>query len=386
MKPVYFDYLATTPVDPEVAEAMAGCLTMDGAFGNAASRSHRYGWEAEQLVEEARGEVAALIGADVREIVWTSGATEADNLALKGAAEQALEEGKPAHIVTSAIEHKAVLDSCKALEERGVTVTYLRPGEDGLITSDAVAEALTPDTCIVSIMHANNEIGTVNDIGAISEVTRAAGVPLHVDAAQSIGKIPVDAEALGIDLLSMSAHKFYGPKGMGVLYHRRRPKTALHAQMHGGGHERGMRAGTLATHQIVGMGRAAAIASQKLSEEGARLQALRERLLGLIADIDGITLNGHATQRLPGALNISVADVEGEALLLSLPEFAMSTGSACTSASLEPSYVLSALGLPAALAHSSLRVSLGRFTDDADIELFSDRLHEVVPRLRREAA
>lgn len=385
--PIYFDYLATTPVDPRVAEAMGACLTMDGTFGNPASRSHRFGWEAEMAVENARQQVATLINADLREIVWTSGATESDNLAIKGVVQARLAEGaSSAHVVTSATEHKAVLDSCKALEQQGVAVTYLTPEVDGLIRPAQVREALRKDTCLISIMHANNEIGTVNDIAGISAVASEAGVALHVDAAQSVGKIPVDCEALGIDLLSISAHKLYGPKGIGVLYRRRNPSLQLMAQMHGGGHERGMRAGTLATHQIVGLGTAAELAKTALDEESARLRTLRDQLWATICKIDGVTLNGDAEQRLPGALNFSVSGVEGEALLLSLPEFAISTGSACTSASLQPSYVLSALGLPDALAHSSLRVSLGRFTKAADIELFCERLLEVVPRLRRDAA
>ncbi|WP_439101125.1 aminotransferase class V-fold PLP-dependent enzyme [Congregibacter sp.] len=386
-KLVYFDYLSTTPVDPAVAEAMARCLTRDGTFGNPASRSHRFGWEAEMAVENARQQLATLINADLREIAWTSGATESDNLALKGVVEAAREAGNASpHVVTSAIEHKAVLDSCRHLESQGVAVSYLKPDEQGLITPDAVRDALQDSSCLVSVMHANNEIGTINDIAGIAAVCRAAGVPLHVDAAQSVGKIPVDVKALDVDLLSISAHKFYGPKGIGALYQRRSPRVAVAAQMHGGGHERGLRAGTLPTHQIVGMGQAAATAQESLTFEGARLTALREELWSTLSGIDGVTLNGHPTQRLPGALNISVSGVEGEALLLSLPEFALSTGSACTSASLEPSYVLRALGLPDALAHSSLRVSLGRFSDENEVQLFSERLHEVVSRLRRDAA
>ena len=381
MKTVYLDYLSTTPLDAQVAAAMAECLTLDGTFGNPASRSHRYGWEAEMAVETARQQLAALIGADVREIVFTSGATEADNLAIKGVAEAALEE-RPVHIVTAATEHKAVLDSCRALERRGVSVTYVPPDGQGLISPRAVAAALRPETCLVSVMHANNEIGTINDVAAIAEVAHAGGAPLHVDAAQSVGKIPVDVGALDVDLLSISAHKFYGPKGVGALYRRRRNPVQLEAQIHGGGHERGLRSGTLATHQIVGMGKAAQLAMATLADESQRLCGLRRRLLAAIADMPGIRLNGHAERRLPGALNISVADVDGEALLLSLPEFALSTGSACTSASLEPSHVLRALGLPDALAHSSLRISLGRFSTAAEVDWFSERLREVVSRLR----
>lgn len=383
MKPVYLDYFATTPVDPQVAEAMGACLTIDGTFGNAASRSHRYGWEAEMAVETARQQLAELLNADVREIVWTSGATESDNLAIKGVVEVARQEGnRQPHVITSLIEHKAVLDSCHALEAQGVEITRLAPDANGLISPEAVAEALRENTCLVSIMHANNEIGTVNDIAGISSYTREAGVPLHVDAAQSVGKIAVDVQALGADLLSVSAHKFYGPKGMGALYCRRGVHHRVAAQIHGGGHERGLRSGTLATHQIVGLGKAAEVAAACLQEEGARLESLRESFLSSLTDLPGVTLNGHRQQRLPGGVNISVADVEGEALLLSLPEFALSTGSACSSASLEPSYVLRALGLPDALAHSSLRISLGRYTSAQDMDLLSARLHEVVPRLR----
>lgn len=411
MNSVYLDYLSTTPLDAQVAAAMAECLTLDGTFGNPASRSHRYGWEAEMAVETARQQLAALIGADVREIVFTSGATEADNLAIKGVAEAALRarsgfepgfesgsehspeldlksspehapEERPVHIVTAATEHKAVLDSCRALQRRGVSVTYVPPDGQGLISPRAVAAALRPETCLVSVMHANNEIGTINDVAAIAEVAHAGGAPLHVDAAQSVGKIAVDVGALDVDLLSISAHKFYGPKGVGALYRRRRNPVELEAQIHGGGHERGLRSGTLATHQIVGMGKAAQLAMATLADESARLCGLRRRLLAAIADMPGIRLNGHAERRLPGALNISVADVDGEALLLSLPEFALSTGSACTSASLEPSHVLRALGLPDALAHSSLRISLGRFSTAAEVDWFSQRLREVVSRLR----
>lgn len=387
MKPVYLDYFATTPVDPRVAEAMGACLTIDGTFGNAASRSHRYGWEAEMAVETARQQLAELLNADMREIVWTSGATESDNLAIKGVVEVARHDGnEQPHVITSLIEHKAVLDSCHALEAQGVEITRLAPDADGLISPEAVAGALRENTCLVSIMHANNEIGTVNDIAGVSAHTRAAGIPLHVDAAQSVGKIAVDVQALGADLVSVSAHKFYGPKGMGALYCRRGVHHRVAAQIHGGGHERGLRSGTLATHQIVGLGKAAEVAASSLQEEGARLEGLRESFLASLEDLPGVTLNGHRRQRLPGGVNISVADVEGEALLLSLPEFALSTGSACSSASLEPSYVLRALGLSDALAHSSLRISLGRYTSAEDVEYLSARLHEVVPRLRDQGA
>ena len=380
-KPVYLDYLATTPVDPRVAEAMQGCLTMDGVFGNAASRSHRYGWEAEMAVENARRDVADLIGADPREIVWTSGATESDNLAIKGIAQQC---EVPGHMVTSAIEHKAVLDSCAYLETLGWQVTYLAPAVNGCTTADAVAEALRPETRLVSIMHANNEIGTVNDIAAIAQVTRDAGVPLHVDAAQSAGKLPVDVNLLDVDLMSLSAHKLYGPKGIGALYVRRQPRVHLQAQMHGGGHERGLRAGTLATHQAVGMGTAARLAAAERVEEATRLQRQRDRLWSSLQALGDVQLNGDAHARLPGALNVSFGGVEGETLLLSLNDLAISTGSACTSASLESSYVLRAIGLSDNRAHSSLRLSVGRFTTDEEVEHAARRLNECVRRLRGE--
>lgn len=378
--PIYLDYLATTPVDPRVAAAMTACLTLEGNFGNPASRSHIYGWRAEEAVEQARRELADLIGADPREIVWTSGATEADNLALKGVAQFHRDRGR--HIVTSRIEHKAVLDTAVWLEQNGFEVSWLTPGADGLIVPEQVAAALRPDTIVVSIMHVNNELGTINDIAAIAELTRAAGVLLHVDAAQSVGKIPVDLAQWPVDLLSVSAHKFYGPKGIGALFVRRQPRVQLAAQIHGGGHERGMRSGTLATHQIVGLGAAARIAGAELEAESARLRGLREQLWRGIADLDGIGLNGSPEARLPGALNVSVAGVDGESLLLALRELAISTGSACTSASLEPSYVLRALGLPDDLAHSSLRLCCGRFTTGQDVARAVAHLREVVSRLR----
>ena len=361
-KPIYFDYLATTPADPRVVEKMVHCLSMEGNFGNPASRSHLYGWKAEEAVENARRQVADLINADPREIVWTSGATESDNLALKGVAHFYQKKGK--HIITSKIEHKAVLDTCRQLEREGFEVTYLDPGSDGLITPEAVASALREDTVIVSIMHANNEIGTVNDIAGIGEVTRNAGVLFHVDAAQSAGKIDIDLKALKVDLMSISGHKMYGPKGIGVLYVRRKPRVRLEAQMHGGGHERGMRSGTLATHQIVGMGEAARIAKEDMAEEAIRLKALRQRFWNGIKDIEEVHVNGDMDQRLPGAINVSIAFVEGESLIMSLKDLAISSGSACTSASLEPSYVLRALGLNDELAHSSLRFCFGRFTTE----------------------
>ena len=379
-KPIYLDYLATTPVDPRVVEKMQQCLSMDGIFGNAASRSHIYGWKAEEAVEQARRQVADLIGADPREIVWTSGATESDNLAIKGVAQYHRERGR--HLVTSRTEHKAVLDSCRYLEDEGFEVTYLEPGADGLIAPQAVAAALRPDTILVSIMHANNELGTVNDIAAIGRVTRAAGVLFHCDAAQSAAKLPLDLGQLEVDLMSLSAHKMYGPKGVGVLYVRRQPRVRLQAQMHGGDHERGMRSGTLATHQVVGMGEAARLAAASLQEEIERLTDLRERFWAGISDLGDIQVNGHRQQRLPGALNVAVAGVDGEALLMSLKDLALSTGSACTSASLEPSYVLRAIGLPDELAHSSLRFSFGRFTSPEDVDLAVQQLRHAVTSLR----
>jgi len=379
--PIYLDYLATTPVDPRVAEKMAQCLCIDGNFGNPASRSHVYGWKAEEAVEDARRQLAQLLNCDPREIVWTSGATESDNLALKGVAHFHRDRGR--HIVTSSIEHNAVLDSCRQLEREGFEVSYLRPGPDGLVLPEAVAAALRPDTLLVSVMHANNELGTVNDIAAIGRITRQAGVLFHSDAAQSVGKLPIDLGEWQVDLLSLSAHKFYGPKGMGALYVRRQPRVLLEAQMHGGGHERGMRSGTLATHQIVGLGEAARLAMESMQAEQLRVGALRAQFWDGIRVLGDIHLNGHPEQRLAGAINISVAGVEGEALLLSLKELALSTGSACTSASLEPSHVLRAIGLPDALAHSSLRFSFGRFTSAADVEVAVAHLRHAVEKLRK---
>jgi cysteine desulfurase len=379
-KPIYFDYLATTPVDPRVVEKMVHCLSIEGNFGNPASRSHLYGWKAEEAVENARRQVADLIKADPREIVWTSGATESDNLAIKGVAHFYQKKGK--HIVTSKIEHKAVLDTCRQLEREGFEVTYLDPCSNGRITPEAIGAALREDTILVSIMHANNEIGTVSDIAGIGEVTRAAGVLFHVDAAQSAGKIDIDMEQMKVDLLSMSGHKMYGPKGIGALYVRRKPRVRLEAQMHGGGHERGMRSGTLATHQIVGMGEAAHVAKEGMALEAVRLKALRQRFWDGIKDIEEVHINGDDLHRLPGALNVSIAFVEGESLIMSLKDLAVSSGSACTSASLEPSYVLRALGLNDELAHSSLRFSFGRFTTEEDVDTAIEQLRGAVDKLR----
>ena len=323
--PVYLDYAATTPVDPRVAQKMSECLLAEGKFGNPASRSHKYGWEAEEIVELARRQVADLIHADPREIVWTSGATESDNLAIKGVAHFYKSRGK--HIVTSKIEHKAVLDSCRHLEREGFEVTYLAPGSDGLITPAQVAAAIREDTVLVSVMHVNNELGVINDIAAIGTVCRAKGVLFHVDAAQSTGKVEVDMEALQVDLLSMSAHKMYGPKGVGILYVRRQPRVHLEAQMHGGGHERGMRSGTLATHQLAGMGEACRIAREEMDDERLRLGALRDRLWRGLQDIEQVQVNGSVEHRLPGFLNVSFSYVDGESLMMSLGELAVSSGS-----------------------------------------------------------
>ena len=378
--PIYLDYLSTTPVDPRVVAAMTACMSTEGVYGNAASRSHVFGWQAEEAVENARSQVAELINADPREIVWTSGATESDNLAIKGVAHFYHKKGK--HIVTSKIEHKAVLDTCRQLEREGYEVTYLDPNEQGLTTPEMVQAALREDTILASVMHANNEIGVVNDIAGIGEICRAAGVLFHVDGAQGVGKIPVDMEQMKVDLLSMSAHKMYGPKGVGALYVRRKPRVRLEAQMHGGGHERGMRSGTLATHQLVGFGEAARIAHEEIAAESAQLEALRERFWDAISDIPEVYINGDRNQRLPGALNVSFAFVEGESLIMSLRDLAISSGSACTSASLEPSYVLRALGLNDEMAHSSLRFSFGRFTTEAEVDHAVQCVRHAVEKLR----
>ena len=378
--PIYLDYAATTPVDPRVATAMAECLTIESNFGNPASRSHQFGWKAEEAVENARRNVADLLNADPREIVWTSGATEADNLAIKGAAHFYHRKGK--HIVTSKIEHKAVLDSCRQLEREGYEVTYLDPDSNGLISPETVEKALRPDTILVSLMHVNNEIGVVNDIEAIGEVTRRHKVVFHVDAAQSAGKLDIDLEKMQVDLMSLTAHKLYGPKGIGALYVRRKPRVRIEPQIHGGGHERGMRSGTLATHQIVGMGEAYRIAREEMHEEARRTLALRDRLLRGLEDIEEVYVNGDLTHRAPGNLNISFNFVEGESLMMALRELALSSGSACTSASLEPSYVLRALGRNDELAHSSLRISIGRFTTEEDIDYAIERIHYAVAKLR----
>ena len=378
--PIYLDYSATTPVDPRVAAKMAQCLTLETNFGNPASRSHMFGWKAEEAVEIARRQVADLINCDPREIVWTSGATEADNLAIKGAAHFNVKKGK--HIVTSKIEHKAVLDSCGQLEREGFEVTYLDPTEAGIITPEAVAAAIRPDTTLVSLMHVNNEIGVINDIAAIGKITRKNEIVFHVDAAQSTGKIHLDMEAMQVDLMSLTAHKVYGPKGIGALYVCRKPRVRIEPQIHGGGHEQGMRSGTLATHQIVGMGEAYRLAKEEMVDENTRLLALRARLLNCFDDMEEVFVNGDTEHRVAHNLNISFKFVDGESLMMALRDLAVSSGSACTSASLEPSYVLRAIGLNDELAHSSLRISIGRFTTVEEVDYSIGKIREAVGTLR----
>jgi len=378
--PIYMDYSATTPVDPRVAEKMCACLTPDGSFGNPASRSHAFGWEADELVTKARADVAALVGADPREIVWTSGATESNNLAIKGAAHFYKKKGK--HIITCKTEHKAVLDTCRQLEREGFEVTYLDPEPSGLIDLEKFQAALRDDTILVSIMHVNNEIGVIQDIAAIGEITRGRKIIFHVDAAQSAGKVPIDLAELKVDLMSFSAHKIYGPKGIGALYVQRKPRVRLEAQMHGGGHERGMRSGTLATHQIVGMGEAFRIAGEEMATENERVRALRQRLWDGLKDMEQVFLNGDEERRVAGNLNVSFAFVEGESLIMALKDMAVSSGSACTSASLEPSYVLRALGREDELAHSSIRFTLGRFTREEEVDYAVAKIRGQVERLR----
>jgi cysteine desulfurase len=378
--PIYLDYASTTPVDPAVADKMMQFLTPTGQFGNPASRSHVFGWQAEAAVEDARNDVATLIGADPREIVWTSGATEANNLAIKGCAHFNQRKGK--HVITSKIEHKAVLDTCRQLEREGWEVTYLEPDANGLIQPQMVADAIREDTTVVSIMHVNNELGTLNDIAAIGAICRENKVFFHVDAAQSAGKTPIDVEAMNVDMMSFSAHKIYGPKGIGALFVRRKPRVRIEAQMHGGGHERGMRSGTLPTHQIVGMGEAFKLGFENLAEESARIEALRTRLWEGVSDMEEVHLNGSQDQHVPGIVNISFAFVEGESLIMALRDLAVSSGSACTSASLEPSYVLRALGLNDEMAHSSIRFSIGRYTTEQDIDDAIAKVRHAVEKLR----
>lgn len=378
--PVYMDYSATTPVDERVASKMAECLTRQGHFGNAASRSHSFGWKADELVEEARGHVAALIGAYPKEIVWTSGATESDNLAIKGAAHFYQKKGK--HIVTLKTEHKAVLDTCRQLEREGFEVTYLDPESNGMLDLEKLKAALRDDTILVSVMHVNNEIGVIQDIAAIGAITREKGIIFHVDAAQSPGKVEVDVNAMNADLMSLSAHKVYGPKGIGALYVRRKPRVRLEAIIHGGGHERGMRSGTLPTHQIVGMGEAFRIAKEEMAADNERLRMLRDRLWNGIKDLEEVYLNGDEEHRVPGMLNVSFNFVEGESLIMSMKDIAVSSGSACTSASLEPSYVLRALGRNDELAHSSIRFALGRFTTEEEVDFAIAETRKAVEKLR----
>ncbi|KQA29633.1 IscS subfamily cysteine desulfurase [Vibrio cholerae] len=378
--PIYLDYSATCPVDPRVAEKMVQYMTMDGTFGNPASRSHRYGWQAEEAVDTAREQIAALLNADPREIVFTSGATESDNLAIKGVAHFYNKQGK--HIITSKTEHKAVLDTMRQLEREGFEVTYLDPESNGLIDLAKLEAAMRDDTILVSIMHVNNEIGVVQDIAAIGELCCSRKVVFHVDAAQSAGKVAIDVQEMKVDLISLSAHKAYGPKGIGALYVRRKPRIRLEAQMHGGGHERGFRSGTLPTHQIVGMGEAFRIAKEELQQDYDHALKLRNRLLDGIKDMEAVTINGDLEQRVPHNLNVSFAFVEGESLLMALKDLAVSSGSACTSASLEPSYVLRALGLNDELAHSSIRFSFGRFTTEAEIDYAIELIRVAVDKLR----
>lgn len=378
--PIYLDYAATTPVDPRVAEKMMQYMTMDGEFGNPASRSHRFGWQAEEAVEIARSQIAELINADPREIVFTSGATESNNLAIKGAADFYRKKGK--HLITVKTEHKAVLDTMRQLEREGYEVTYLQPETNGLVPLDMLEAAIRPDTTLISIMFVNNEIGVVQDIAAIGEFCRSKGILFHVDAAQAAGKVDIDLQTLKVDLMSFSAHKIYGPKGIGALYVRRKPRIRLEAQMHGGGHERGMRSGTLPTHQIVGMGEAFRIAKEEMHAENKRITTLRDRLLNGVQDIEQVFLNGDLQQRVPGITNISFNYVEGESLIMALKDIAVSSGSACTSASLEPSYVLRALGMSDELAHSSIRFSIGRFTTEEQIDHTIKIVHQAIDKLR----
>lgn len=379
--PIYLDYAATTPIDADVAQKMMQYMTYEGVFGNPASRSHGFGWQAEEAVENARQQIADLVNADPREIVFTSGATESDNLALKGVAQ--FYSGKGKHIVTSKIEHKAILDVCRELEQQGFEITYLEPEQGtGLIHVEQVKNALRDDTILVSLMMVNNELGTLTDVAAIGEITRERGIILHVDAAQAAGKTPIDLASMKIDLMSFSGHKIYGPKGIGALYVSRKPRVRLKAQMHGGGHERGMRSGTLATHQIVGMGEAFAVAKEKMPTEQARIAKLRDRLWNGLKDLDQVFLNGDLKHSIPNIINISFNFVEGESMMMSLKDLAVSSGSACTSATLEPSYVLRAIGRSDELAHSSIRFSLGRYTTEQDIDRVIEEVCNAVTKLR----
>ena len=376
--PIYLDYSATTPVDPRVAAKMIPWLTEH--FGNPASRSHAYGWDAEQAVEDAREQVAALVNADAKEIIWTSGATESNNLAIKGAAH--FYQGKGKHLITLKTEHKAVLDTVRELEREGFDATYLDVKENGLVDLEVLKAAIRPDTILVSVMFVNNEVGVVQPIAEIGEICRDKGVIFHVDAAQATGKVDIDLAKLKVDLMSFSAHKTYGPKGVGALYVRRKPRVRLEAQMHGGGHERGMRSGTLAPHQIVGMGEAFRLAREEMASENVRVRALRDKLLNGLTELEATFVNGDTEQRVPHNLNISFAYVEGESLIMAVKNIAVSSGSACTSASLEPSYVLRALGRNDELAHSSIRFSIGRFTTEEEVDFTIDLLHKKIHKLR----
>ena len=380
--PIYLDYAATCPVDERVAKKMMEYLTIDGVFGNPASRSHKFGWQAEEAVDIARNQIADLIGADSREIVFTSGATEADNLAIKGAAHFYQTKGK--HIITVKTEHKAVLDTCRQLEREGFEVTYLDPEEDGLLDLEKFKAAIRPDTILVSVMHVNNEMGVIQDIAAIGEICRANKIIFHVDATQSVGKVPVNVHELKVDLMSFSSHKLYGPKGIGGLYVCRKPRVRLEAIIHGGGHERGMRSGTLPVHQIVGMGEAYRIAKEEMTEEMARLTKLRDRLYNGFKDIEEVYVNGSMEpgKRVGSNLNISFNFVEGESLMMALRDIAVSSGSACTSASLEPSYVLRAIGRDDELAHSSIRFTLGRWTTEEEIDYTIELVKKAIVKLR----
>ncbi len=378
--PIYLDYASTTPADPRVVTKMQECLSLEGNYGNPASRSHEFGWKAEKAVEEARENVASLVNCDHREIIWTSGATESDNLAIKGAARFYRKKGN--HIITSKIEHKAVLDSCRQLEREGFEVTYLDPDSSGIITSEELIKNIKDETILVSLMHVNNEIGVINDIAELGEITREKGIVFHVDAAQSTGKVPIDLASLKIDLMSFSAHKTYGPKGVGALFVRRKPRVRLEAMIHGGGHERGMRSGTLPTHQIVGMGEAFRLAKEEMDSDNLRIKSLRDKFWEGLKDIEEVHLNGHIDDRVAGFLNVSFNFVEGESLIMALKDVAVSSGSACTSASLEPSYVLRALGLKDELAHSSIRFAIGRFTTEEEIDYTINLVKESVIQLR----
>tara|TARA_Y100000590_G_scaffold463575_1_gene630670 strand:+ start:614 stop:1837 length:1224 start_codon:yes stop_codon:yes gene_type:complete len=378
--PIYLDYAATTPVDDRVADKMFQFLKQDGQFGNPASRSHSYGWDAEAAVNEARNNVAKLVNCDPREIIWTSGATESDNLAIKGAAHFYQKKGK--HIITLKTEHKAVLDACRQLEREGFDITYLDPLSNGLIDIDSLKNTIRDDTTLISIMHVNNEIGVIQDISEIGEITREKGIIFHVDAAQSAGKIDIDLSKMKVDLMSFSAHKIYGPKGIGALYVRRKPRVRLEAQIHGGGHEKGLRSGTLPTHQIVGMGEAFRIAKEEQRKDFDHISKLRNRLWSALNNIEEVYLNGDLERRYPGIMNISFNYVEGESLIMATKDIALSSGSACTSSSLEPSYVLRAIGRSDELAHSSLRVSIGRFTTEKDVDHTVSVIEVAVKKLR----